>query len=91
MTGANMKILSYRTGFAANSSSMHSPMIVDNIDDVIEERFGKGFYLADFTIKDKKSLLEYLGAQINTTMNQVYWFRLDLTVGSVLRCRCPIS
>ena len=21
----------------------------------------------------------------------VYWFRLDLTVGSVLRCRCPIS
>ena len=21
----------------------------------------------------------------------MYWFRLDLTVGSVLRCRCPIS
>jgi predicted nuclease of predicted toxin-antitoxin system len=29
--------------------------------------------------------------QAKKELADVYWFRLDLTVGSVLRCRCPIS
>lgn len=77
-----MKILSYRTGFAANSSSIHSPMIVENINDVIEERFGQGFYVADFVIKNKNSLLEYLGAQINRRINSE--FRSDPQTNKII-------
>ena len=84
-----MKILNYRTGFAANSSSVHSPMIVKNIEDVIERRHGSSFYYDSFTIKDKDRLLEYLGSQINSAMNHIssdlyYEYREDVNINKII-------
>lgn len=74
-----MKILNYREGFAANSSSTHSTYFTDNPDEIKEKIYNEcGFGWEHFIIKDKKLIRNYLAAQ--TLMNISEYYKLPNVV-----------
>ena len=64
-----MKILNYRSGFAANSSSTHSTWLVKNSNRFTDDWCGEMFNWDNFTLKSKESKMLYIIGQVLENIN----------------------
>ncbi len=58
-----MKLLNYRLGFAANSSSLHSTWHVEDIQDIQDEIESMQFEWNAFVCSSKENIRRYLASQ----------------------------